>query len=120
LTGSIGVTNPCNGEFVQGSTFVTLAVNQIVSSSGQVQVAVRRTVQGSAFSGGMVYEYSSQATGRFPAIAPSYDLYHKSSMDAEGSALDFTFNGMVKVNVDDTGTPTGSLLLSLNPRCTSL
>jgi hypothetical protein len=51
-------------------------------------------------------------------MATSYDLYHKSSMNAAGTALDFTFNGMVRVNVEATGTPTKSLLLSLNPRCT--
>jgi hypothetical protein len=119
LSGSFGVTNPCNGDFVTGATEVTLAVNQVDTPNG-ASVVVRRTVRGTlSGTGGQTYELSSQSVGHFDAMAASYELPHRSTANAAGSELDFSLSGMVRVNVSSSGTPTGSTLLSLNLVCSA-
>ena len=119
LSGSFGVDNPCNGEPVTGLTEVTLSVHQVETPNG-ANVVVRRTVKGTLTgTSGQTYDFSSHAAGHFDAVAPSYELAHRSTVKASSSKLDFSVSGMVRVNVSPSGAPTGSTLLSLNLVCSA-
>ena len=117
FSGSLGIANPCNGEFVQGSTTITLSVHRVLSSSGNANVVVTRSVTGTALGSlGNSYVHRSDAKQTFKTIAGSYEVPYYATMVTVGK-LSFGVFGVVSVGVDALGAPTGSLTLSLDTKC---
>jgi hypothetical protein len=118
LPGSIGVTNPCNGEFVTGPTTVGLSVHQVLTPSGNASVVVRRTVWGTVTGSlGNSYKFSSDAKETFKSAAATYDLPYYAVAATSAKGASFAISGSVRVNVSSDGAPTGSLTLSLDATC---
>jgi hypothetical protein len=119
FTGSIGVSNPCNGAFVSASGPVDIHVETNTKGKAPV-VSVHMTFKADGSdSNGDAYSMSFIGNENFDAVAGTYDVPYRAEFIGKGNASNFTGEGLVRVFVTADGVPTGAFIITFSSECTN-
>jgi len=125
FTGGFGITNPCNGEFVNGPIQVNIVVNTAQTANGPF-VTINHSSQGTLLGyrlppltdpTGNEYQISRHAKGKFNAFSSQYIIPWRGEFVGKGTAPNFSATGELRVFVNAEQEPTGSNLVNVTTAC---